>query len=145
MIDVSDALMLADLVTGFQVIRQQGDVDPATGRTRTEPRTINGLSGTICAASGNDLDRLDDSQRMGRNISIVTLFPLRGPAVGYQPDLVVWNGDRYLVKLVDPYPHAGGFVQAIAGSVDAMDQPMPAVGTADGREPTDAAVIVGAV
>ncbi len=123
-LDVSEALtdpMLSDL---FNVIRRPETI--VKGRSTVNPVTIPNVSGVVAAAHGNDLDRLDDNQRMGRNLTIVTRFRLRGPTPGYQPDLIVWKGDQYLVKLVDPYPQYGaGFVQAIVGSVDSIDQPVP--------------------
>ena len=60
---------------------------------------------------------------MGRNLSIVTAFALQGPSPNFLPDRVVWNGDTYVVKWIDPYKRygAGGFVQAIIGSIDSQD------------------------
>ncbi len=67
---------------------------------------------------------------MGRNLVIVTKFRLRGPAkdgsTQYQPDLITWEGDSYVVKTIDPYPQYGaGFIQAIVGSMDSVDQTVP--------------------
>ena len=123
-IDVSDAFD-TDITDQFTVMRRVQTIDSTTGRSGISVEgTFENVDGVVTISNPDDLERLDDSQRMGRNITIVTSFMLRGPAPGYQPDIVQWQGDNYLVKAVDPYPHAGdGFVQAIAGSVDSIDQP----------------------
>lgn len=125
--DMSDALMDPDMNDKFNVIRRPETINPANGRSSTTPQTFKNISGVVTSAHGNDLERLDDADRMGRNISIVTSFALRGPSVDgsdqeYKPDLIVWRGATYVVKALDPYPQFGaGFVQAIAGSVGVVD------------------------
>ena len=125
-LDVSDVLLDPTLADRFIVKRR-----PATtnehGRVVTTPEIIPKVIGVVTAASPTDLDRLDDNQRMGRNLSVVTKFRLRGPATGYQPDIVVWYGNEYVVKDIQPYPQYGvGFIQAIVGSMDSMDNPLAA-------------------
>lgn len=124
-LDMSDLMNDAELMDRFTVKRRAETVDPASGLSGSTPTTFKGVLGTVCAASRNDLERLDDADRMGRNISIVTSFQLRGPskdAAGqiYKPDIVIWRGSSYVVKLLDPYPQSG-FVQAVAGSVGVVD------------------------
>lgn len=143
-IDVNDVILDADFADLFVVLRR---LDHVTSKGRSDPSTRRypNTPGVICAASKNDLDRLDDNQRMGRNLSVVTTFPLRGPAPGYQPDEIVWQGDTYVVKALDPYPQYGrGFVQAIVGSIDSVDHAVPALGALNFREPSNAA-LVGAI
>lgn len=128
-LDVSEALLDPMLTDNFDVIRRIQNIGD-NGRATTQNQTFAGRFGVICAASPNDLERLEDSQRMGRNLSLVTQFQLHGPAeqsgVDYQPDVVVWGGDQYVVKHVDPYSRYGaGFIQAIIGSMDIIDQPPP--------------------
>lgn len=124
-IDVSDVLLDVDLADSFTVNRRKQTLDHGRPIIAIET-TFNNVYGIVTAAHPNDLDRLDDSQRMGRNLSVVTQFRLQGPAMGYQPDTVIWKGDTYVVKSVDPYPQFGkGFVQAIVGSMDTLDQPTP--------------------
>lgn len=116
--------MLADHVNVLrrpQSINGYGEV--VIGPVETFQRVV----AVVTMASPDDLERLDDNQRMGRNISVVTNFAAQGPAPGFQPDEITWpisNGDTYVVKAVDPYPQFGpGFVQVIAGSIDSIDQP----------------------
>lgn len=124
-LDVSEILTDPDLASSFDVVRRVEGID-SHGRSVLVPTTTEGVLGVVCAASGNDLDRLDDSQRMGRNFSVVTKFRLQGPSPNQQPDAVVYQGDTYVVKLVEPYNQYGaGFVQAIIGSMDIIDQAIP--------------------
>lgn len=125
--DMSDALSDPDLMDKFDVIRRPETVSATTGKSTTTPTTFKKIRGVVSAAHGNDLERLDDADRMGRNISIVTSFALRGPskdatAQVFKPDTILWRGSSYVVKTCDPYPQFGpGFVQAIAGSVGVVD------------------------
>lgn len=130
-LDVSEALTDPMLTDSFDVLRRKEVLD-AHGRVTTpQNQSFAGQYGVISAASPNDLERLEDSQRMGRNLSLITNFRLQGPAevsgTEYQPDVVVWGGDQYVVKHIDPYSRYGaGFIQAIIGSMDIIDQPPPA-------------------
>lgn len=116
--------MLADKVT---VIRRR-QVIGTNGRVSVDRRTIPRVVGVVTMAGPDDLDRLDDHQRMGRVISFVSKFKLQGPSLTgrtlTQPDLIVWYGDQFVVATVDPYPQFGsGFTQAIATSWNSTDQP----------------------
>lgn len=129
-LDVSDAIEDSNLNSTFDVLRRAETVGD-DGFSTTKDECFRNASGVVCAASGNDLERLDDQQRMGRHLSIVTKFPLRGPSrdrqqQSYQPDIVQWQGDSFVIQALDPYPHFGdGFVQAICGSIDLADRPPP--------------------
>lgn len=124
--DMSDALSDPDMLDRFDVVRRPETVDPTTGKSATSTTTFEKVRGVVSTAHGNDLERLDDADRMGRNISIVTQFALRGPSKEgsqvFKPDLIIWRGTTYVVKTLDPYPQFGpGFVQAIAGSIGVVD------------------------
>lgn len=127
-IDVSDAILDTDLSTSIDV-QQRPEVIVAGRSTVPAPVNNVGVAAVVCASSGNDLDRLPEEDRTGRNITIVTQFRLRATAPGYKPDIVTWpslTGDLYVVKNVDPYPQYGpGFVQAIAGAISAQDAVTP--------------------
>lgn len=122
--DVTAALLDPYIADRFTVKRR---AETISDKGRTQMATTNLLAvGVIASAGPNDLMRLDDSQRMGRVLSVVTRFRLIGPAPGKQPDIISWQGDDYIVITVDPYPQYGqGFVQAIIGSVNVTDQPTP--------------------
>lgn len=124
-LDVSDVLLDPMIADRFTVKRRVQSVS-AHGRTSITTTEIPNVVGVVNAASPNDLERLDDSQRMGRHLSIVTKYRLVGPAPGLQPDLIHWGGDDFIVQTIDPYPQYGqGFVQAIVGSINIIDQPTP--------------------
>ena len=73
-------------------------------------------------ASGADLKRYPELQMLERVLSIVTKTRLQSAVNGAQPDIIIWRGDNYVVKALDPYPQYGqGFYQAIAASIDLMD------------------------
>lgn len=118
------SVMLADKVV---VIRRR-QVIGTNGRVSVSKLTIPRVVGTVTMAGPDDLDRLDDHQRLGRVISFVSKFKLQGPALTgrtlAQPDLIIWRGDQFVVATVDPYPQFGsGFTQTLATSLDSVDQP----------------------
>lgn len=125
LLDVSEVLLDPDLTTNFNVVRKTVDTDNHGRQIVTEAVTT-GVLGVICSASQNDLERLGDYQTGKRYISIVCQFRLQMTSEGKQADTVQWTGDDYVVLYLDPYPQYGiGFVQAIAGSLDHQDAPVP--------------------
>jgi len=119
-LDVAEVLIDPLLATQFPVLRRTQTM----GSNGVASITTLALSaiGVVTDSTPDDLDRKDDQQTMGRSLTIVTRFALRGPAPGYQPDIVVWAGDRFVISKVDPYPQFGrGFVQAEATSMDFID------------------------
>lgn len=137
-LDVSEVLtdpMLAEKVTVIRRVQAISD----KGRTVVTPTEHKNVVAVVTAAHPNDLERLDDNQRTGRHLSVITKFALRATSPGYQPDIVVWRGDSYLVKALDPYPQYGaGFVQAIVGSLDSQDRPVPGLGAEQFNDPGNA-------
>lgn len=126
MIDVDDALLNTDMTVLFSVTRRKETIS-ARGRSQVVPTTTTNVSGTVCAASPSQLERVPEGDRMERHVSITTKFMLRGASkVGadvFKPDVVSYNGVDFIVLDVQPYPEAGsGFVQAIAGSGDIVDE-----------------------
>lgn len=124
-LDVSEVLLDPTLVDSFDVIRRLETVG-TNGRSSFTPTTIKGVIGVVTMASPNDLMRFDDRDQMGRTLSVITKFRLQGVATAgganYKPDVVVWRGDNYQVKEIEPYPQYGaGFVQAFVESVDSID------------------------
>lgn len=134
-VDVGMETCLDPMLSDAFTVTRRPEVMTSKGRssvpapvvyTRSRRRGLPPPVGVVTVASPNDLERLDDQDRAGRNISIVTRFPLQMTAsyggVKYKPDQIYWRGDTFIVKSVDPYPQFGaGFVQAIAGSIDHQD------------------------
>lgn len=128
MLDVTDVILDQDLATEFiSVIRRpivmvKGRATvPAPVRTDNVPAVVNsGIS---------ELVRAQDQQNMPNRISVHTLFRLQGPArdgagTQYEPDLIVWRGDNYVISSLDDYSKYGaGFVRADCASVSSIDQP----------------------
>lgn len=126
-LDVSDVLLDPDFASRFDIKRRAETVG-SNGRPVVTETLIKKQVGVFTVASPNDLDRLSEEDRMGRNFVLVTKARLLGPSqsaagVKYKPDLVVWQGNSYIVKTMEPYTQYGaGFVQAIVGSIDMLDQ-----------------------
>ena len=111
------------LVEKFNIVRRAETVD-AHGRTVVTPTTATGNQGVI--AMNNDIETIRNAfpemEFATRVINIVTRKQLLAVVSGYQPDLVVWRGDNYLVRRVSPYPQFGdGFYEAICTSIDFVD------------------------
>lgn len=124
-LDVSEILFDPVLAQSVTVYRRTETIN-TYGESVVTPVPHTGVIGVITSASPNDLQRLDDNQRMGRNMCFVTNFRLQGPSPGKQADLVLWAGDLFVVKWLDPYPlYGAGFVQCIIGSIDHVDLPVP--------------------
>ena len=80
--------------------------------------------GVVDITGSQELDRGEDQEHARKTIEIVTRFNLRPASVGFEPDLVIWHGDRYLVTRVDDYSGYGlGWYQVEATSQDFMDAP----------------------
>lgn len=121
LLDVSSVLLDPDFGDFFHVIRRVQAVS-SHGRVQTEDTDLGRIFGVITANSPSDLDRREDYQSMTRSISVVCQFYLRGETSGFQPDVLVWQGSRYLVKHVDAYPQFGkGFFQAECSSIEMTD------------------------
>lgn len=75
---------------------------------------------------GNFIERAPDMQYRGSNLIIYTKFRLRGESLqatdNYQPDVVIWNGDHFLVGLTNDYSHfGGGYIQGELVSTEPVD------------------------
>lgn len=130
-LDVNSVLASVYLSDDF-VVERRSYANDSNGRVVLgEPQTFM-TYGVVQAASPDGLDRNPDEQHMAKTISVITPFRLRGPskdgdAVLYQPDEVLWHGNRFQVINVGDYSGYGeGFIIATASSVDSVDAPPPA-------------------
>lgn len=122
-LDVSEVLFDPDLADTFTVIRQAEAVNDQ-GRTVLTPTQYPRIVGVVTATSPADLLRRDDGQMMPRKISVVTVFRLRGPAPGFQPDQIVIDGVTFTITEILPFSRFGrGFVEALATSMNALNAP----------------------
>ncbi len=130
-LDVSDISIDPDFadVAGFTVLRYTQSFDH--GRlVKVLASTNNGVLGTICMASPNDLKRFPEGQITGKVISVVTPFRLHASAEAgateLLPDEIVWHGSTYVVIWVDDYAGFGqGQIQALAESKLKQDPAPP--------------------
>lgn len=113
--------MLADV---FAVTRRTDVVD-AFGRTNPVVDAVfPDLVGVITQQDPADLMRRDDGQMVPRKIFVASSFIFRGASVGYQPDVITWNGTEYTVTHVMNYSRFGnGLTEVVAESTVAMDSP----------------------
>jgi hypothetical protein len=119
-LDVSDVLLSPEFTDNYSIQRNVETVD-IHGRSTTTPTTTASF-GVVTMANGADLKRYPELQMLERVLSIVTKTRLQSAVNGAQPDIIIWRGDNYVVKALDPYPQYGqGFYQAIAASIDLMD------------------------
>ena len=64
-----------------------------------------------------------------KTIRVTTTFMLRGPSKdvtmqNFQPDIVIWKGDSYVVRALDDFSQYGaGMVTAECSSIDYVDSP----------------------
>lgn len=142
-LDLSEALFEPSFLDQF-VVKRRRQVMDQYGIAAITTQLIAAF-GTVTTSSGNDLKRGADEQHAEKNIHIVTSFRLRGATVGYQPDLVTWHGDDFLVKKVEDYTGYGiGWVQVECASIDFMDQPPPSRAGLDFADPNNSG-LAGAV
>ena len=121
------------LTSSFVVLRRREVVTSEGVSTVPTPVPYPAI-GVVTSAGPNDLRRLEEYDAADRHIAIVTRFRLQMTSPGFKPDIVVWNGDNFVVKAIDPYPQYGdGWVQAIVGSIDLQDQPVPERQTMPGQ------------
>ena len=119
-LDVSDVLLCPEFTDNYVINRNQETIDN-NGRSQVTTTQINSF-GVVTMASGQDLQRYPELQILERVISIVTKTRLQSAVTGYQPDVITWRGDNYVVKAIDLYPQYGaGFYEVIAASIDLTD------------------------
>jgi hypothetical protein len=111
----------------FDVARRQEVVDQG-GRVTIVEETFRAQLGAVYPTGPNDLVRDPDRGYATKTITVVTKFPLRMTATGYQPDQVVWpcgSSDRYVVSRISDFSRYGtGFVEATCSAIDAQQSPV---------------------
>lgn len=129
LLDVSELLFDPAFVETVTVLRREQVMvnGRATTTITTFPDIVASVQPKDTAIGGNVIERAPDGQWRGSNLNIYTKFRLRGvseDATGtqYQPDIVIWNGDQFLVALTNDWSHYGaGFMHAELESMEAVD------------------------
>lgn len=123
-IDVNDVLVDMDLSTVFDVRRRHETVNDK-GRTRIVDEMFPGQRGVITWEDGA-INRNPDGSIAQEHIKIVTPFSLRDTSMGFQADVIIWNGAEYTITSSKANRHFGrGFTRATASSRRATDSPPP--------------------
>jgi hypothetical protein len=116
LLDVSEAIedeYFSDDCLCTRAVQTMG----SDGRALNAPVTLP-FCGVVTPASGAELKRIPEGERMSGSISIVTTFVLYSGKSGYSADVVTWNGAAYTVIDVMDYSRFGaGFVQATAALI----------------------------
>jgi hypothetical protein len=122
LLDPSTILLDPMLADRFDVVQRPEIVTvEGVSTTPTSTRVAN-IVGVVQPASPDDLQRLDDNDRGQRSLKIYTRFRLNTAAVSRKPDLIIWRGDTFIVKSVDPYTGFGaGWTEVLATSIDSVE------------------------
>jgi len=127
MLDVSDALTDAYTLDDFIVHRRTETVDTfGMGKISVVKIPSRGI---VFPDSLNDLARRPEAQITAKSLTVITRYAIRGESKDsntnsqYQPDLVEWNNDFFIVIHVEDWSkYARGFVKATCTSIDSVDQ-----------------------
>src|SRR5579859_5555177 len=127
LINVIAAITSPMLADGFTVIRRQQTVGN-NGRATFATTPFINLHGTVYPSSKNDLELFPNLQVMGKTITVITRFGLRGASetagTDFAPDIVQWHGDNFVVVGLEDWSSFGpGFIFAICHSMDLKDVP----------------------
>lgn len=130
-LDVTDLFLDPDFAMTVTVQRRLETVGGG-GRSALTVTTFDDVVAYVVPVDtrigGNALERGTDEQHRGAALQIITTFRLRGPsqdgADAYQPDVVIYNGDPYIVDVVNDFSKWGaGFIRAELSSMDSVDAP----------------------
>lgn len=120
MISVAELMTDPDLVEPVTRIQRIQTVNSYGETTITESSSQ--IQAVVTSPGKTGVVRLEDAQTYQDTIKVTTSAPLNGASVGQQPDLIVWNGQTYVVQLTNDY-QSSGFTRAICKLVDYLDQP----------------------
>lgn len=131
LIDVTDVLLDPEIAgETFRVIRRQETVNSLGRSVHTLIRYW--ATGSVTPTGDNSLIREVAFQTQNKTIKVITTFELRGEGKDragnhYQPDIVVWNHDAFLVKTINDWSRYGaGMIEA-----DCMSQDFADIGPGD--------------
>lgn len=112
MIDVSDIINDPDFATRLTVTRSQGVFARGGWQSTSTTLTVMGVANT---SSGNDLEQLEEGDRVTGNMTFYSTQPLYATRAGASAglsDLITYKGDTYrLAKVWDR--SANGFFKAV--------------------------------
>lgn len=95
------------------VIHRMTRTADLSGRAETATEEI-AATGVIQPSKGEDLDRLEESDRGDQAVTVWTSTPLTSGTETNLPDEIEWRGTRYMVRHVADWEDYGkGFCRAI--------------------------------
>jgi len=112
------------LADKFSRVRRAETISVVTGRSSVASVQTDNLIGVVTMYKDIETIRTEfpEVQFSTRVINVVTKANLQAAIAGYQPDLVIWRGDNFIVLQVSPYPQYGsGFYEAVCMSIDLAD------------------------
>jgi galactose-6-phosphate isomerase len=129
-IDATWDVLLDPIVaaTSFVVVRRKSWTD-SNGIAQQGEQRVSPVYGSVTPTGDNSLVREDAYQSQNKTLMVITQFFLRAAAVddngvGWQPDLILWDGNYYLVKTVNDFSQFGiGFIQADCESFEYVTGP----------------------
>ena len=124
-IDVGDITLDPYLAGNHFIVLRRQDMVNIYGESVTTDVPLPGV-GAVYPSGENSLLREEAFETQGNTITVVTRFALRGPskdqghsAQVFQPDVVLWEGNHYQVRIVNNYNQFGaGWVEAECIAVD---------------------------
>src|SRR5271154_1593343 len=139
-LDVSIALTNPLTLDTFALLRRK-QVMNQFGETSMSIERIPVVRGVVYPEGLNELSRRAETQTNNKSIVVITRFAIRAESQSandgaqYQPDIIVWRGDNFLVVRVEDYSnYARGFVKVTAESMDIVDQPTSPTGPSQDLE-----------
>lgn len=124
MLDVS-AVLLDPMFCELLTVQRRAETVGANGRSTLATITISPAPvGVVIPQNDLPLQRGPDQQTLPRLLQVHTPFRLRSASPGYQPDLIIWNGDAFVVNRIQDFSrYGGGFIQADCSALTAIQQP----------------------
>jgi galactose-6-phosphate isomerase len=138
-LDFTEALAEPSFQDSFTVLRRQ-EVVGDNGVETTVITSIN-THGVVVPAGDDEVVRTPDDETANQSLNITTQFPLRQAVVGYQPDIIFWHDQHFIVMRLDDFTGYGsGWVSAMCLLYDfnAEPQQMGLIGSIDFSDPNDA-------
>jgi galactose-6-phosphate isomerase len=127
-IDVNDVLLGSAIAGETFVVQRRQETVTQQGKSTIKTFNLPAV-GSIQPEGDNEMIRETDFDTQSNSIEVITPFRLRGASVDaagkeFKADIVLWNGNSYVVKTVNDYTAFGrGWVLAQCTSEDFVDQP----------------------
>lgn len=126
--DVSEVMLNADVAgESFVVIRRAETV--GQNGVAVLAATSHLAWGSVTPTGDNSMLREEAFTAQQKTIKVITSFRLRGVSeqidgVTYQPDVILWDREHFIVRVLDDYSRYGaGQVEAECSSIDYVGPP----------------------